>query len=75
MRVDDDAAPIGIELDPRARLRHYTGAFRRRWFLVAVPVLLGAMLGFFTAPQPASTKNGKPVQTTVAPSPSTGHHV
>lgn len=69
MRVDDDAAPIGIELDPRARLRHYTGAFRRRWFLVAVPVLLGAMLGFFTAPQPASTKNGKPVQTTVAPSP------
>lgn len=69
MRVDADAAPVGVELDPRARLRHYVGAFRRRWFLVAVPVLLGAMLGWFTAPSPASTKPGKQAPTTVAPSP------
>lgn len=69
MRVDADAVPTGIELDPRARLRHYVGAFRRRWFLVAVPLLLGAMLGWFTAPQPESSKGGKATPTTVAPSP------
>ena len=69
MRVDADAAPVGVELDPRARLRHYVGAFRRRWFLVAVPVLLGAMLGWFTAPGPASTKPDRQAPTTVAPSP------
>jgi len=52
MRIDNEIAPSTLELDPRARLRHYVGAFRRRWYLVVVPCVLGAMLGWFTTPAP-----------------------
>lgn len=55
MRVDTGsatAASTEIELDPQAKLRHYVGAFRRRWYLLVAPALLGALLGWFTTPQP-----------------------
>ena len=38
------------ELDPRARLRRYLSAFCRRWYLVVLPVLAGAALGWVTTP-------------------------
>ncbi len=54
MRIDNDAEPAGFELDPRARLRHYLELFRRQWYVVLVPLVLGAALGWFTAPAPPS---------------------
>ncbi len=70
MRIDSDTPPSGIELDPRARLRHYIGAFRRRWYLLVVPLLLGSMLGWFTAPSSAQPQapDGSSPTTTVAES-------
>lgn len=62
MRIDTDAAQPTLELDPRARLRHYIGAFKRRWYLILVPLLLGSMLGWFSAPgPPPPPKKGTPV--------------
>jgi Mrp family chromosome partitioning ATPase len=53
VRVDGaPAAPTG-DLDPRARLKRYLSAFRRRWYLVLLPALVGAALGFLTTPSSA----------------------
>jgi len=65
MRIDNETAPSRLELDPRARLRHYVSAFRRRWYLVLVPCLLGAMLGWFTTP--GTPEPGKVGATTTVP--------
>lgn len=54
MRIDSDAEAGHFELDPRARLRHYVGLFKRQWHLMLVPMVLGAALGWFTAPAPPS---------------------
>lgn len=71
MKIDNDASAPRMELDPRARLRHYVGAFRRRWYLVLVPLLLGTGLGWFSAPAaPAPAKKSKSgTATTVVSSP------
>lgn len=69
MRVDADAGTPGFELDPKARLRQIVGAFRRRWYLVAVPLLLGSAAGWFTAPQPGSAQKAKPPPVTTPASP------
>lgn len=62
MRIDTETPAGGLELDPRVRLRHYVGAFRRRWWMVLVPCVLGATLGWFTAPKPPPPpKAGAPV--------------
>ncbi len=66
MRIDTDAPAGGLELDPRARLRHYAGAFKRRWWMVLLPCVLGATLGWFTAPAPPSGPKG--VTPTTVPS-------
>lgn len=46
MRIDTETPAGGLELDPRARLRHYVGAFRRRWWMVLLPCVLGATSWF-----------------------------
>jgi len=65
MRIDSDAEAGRFELDPRARLRHFFGVFKRQWYLVLVPALVGTALGWFSAPgPPPKPKSGTP--TTVA---------
>lgn len=53
MRIDNEPTVGHLELDPRARLRHYVGAFKRRWWLVVLPCVIGALLGFLTTPSTA----------------------
>lgn len=65
MKIDNDASAPAMELDPRARLRHYVGAFRRRWYLVLVPLLLGTVLGWFSAPSTSTPTKNKATTTTV----------
>lgn len=57
MRVDSAAVGPTDELDPRARLRRYVSAVRRRWWLILVPALIGAALGWFTAPESTAVVN------------------
>ena len=66
MRVDGPSVAQPKFLDPREKLRLYRSAFRRRWFLVAVPTLLGAALAFLTASGAAVAVNkvGVPVNAT-----------
>jgi Mrp family chromosome partitioning ATPase len=69
VRVDGASAPLTAELDPRARLKRYLSAFRRRWYLVLLPVLVGAALGWVTAPSSSVEVNDLGV-----PVPSTTYH-
>ncbi|MCB1031103.1 MAG: AAA family ATPase [Acidimicrobiales bacterium] len=48
MRVDNQPSGQPAVLDPRAKLKLYRSAFRRRWFLVLIPAVLGAAGGWFT---------------------------
>ncbi len=51
MRVDTTTtvAQFG-DLDALARFKGYLSAVRRRWYLVVIPMLMGAGLGWVTAP-------------------------
>lgn len=57
MRVDDAAMSPRNELDPRARLRQYLSAVRRRWYLVLLPAVLGALLGWFSVTPPPTVED------------------
>ena len=57
MRVDDAAMSPRAELDPRARLRQYVSAVRRRWYLVLIPTVLGALLGWFSLTPPPTVED------------------
>ena len=67
MRIDTDTSAPRLELDPRARLRHYVGAFRRRWYLLLVPLLIGSALGWFTAPSTEKPGTKAKTATTTIP--------
>ena len=53
MRVDTTAADTAAfdSLDALTRLKGYISALRRRWYLVFLPMILGAGIGWITAPQ------------------------
>lgn len=54
MRVDGAPAASLGDLDPRTRAKQYFGAIRRRWYLIAFLALVGATVGWVTAPEPTS---------------------
>lgn len=52
MRIDTGHAPEpGDTQDPLTRLRGAAAALRRRWYLVLIPLVVGAGLGWFSAPE------------------------
>lgn len=65
MRVDDAAMSPRTELDPRAQLRRFFGAVRRRWYLVLIPAVLGALLGWFSVSPPPTVENSTGATVTI----------
>ena len=53
------------ELDPRAQLRRFFGAVRRRWYLVLIPAVLGALLGWFSVSPPPTVENSTGATVTI----------
>lgn len=67
MRVDANPAAAATpgELDPVERVKQSVAALRRRWYVLLVPLLLGALFGWFSAPQAVEVNDlGIPVPTT-----------
>lgn len=51
MRVDTPTQAGALSgHDAITRLKRYVSAFRRRWYLIVIPALVGATLGWFTTP-------------------------
>jgi capsular exopolysaccharide synthesis family protein len=58
VRVDtgSPAAPSSDDLDARAQLKRYLQALRRKWYLLVVFTVVGAGLGWVSAPSSSSTE-------------------
>lgn len=75
MRVDtSQASNAGNDLDAPAQLKRYLGALRRKWYLIVILTVLGAGLGWVSAPSSSGssplerTRHYEAVHTIIRPS-------